>query len=188
MLVVSLPCSSLHQNQLQLYQSTVVVLLDKRQEEQKAKVMENIGNSHFSDNAHIEKEGRAEVENRKWNRRGIKRTKSKWEERTGMLEIYRIKIFEECDHSIKTQLIILQIREFEGMLSCIDVSLSIWDQPEGKFLFGLCLEITFICSSLPLSAPSQRSPALIGTDSLTPTIERRAMPSPVPAGLGQVVA
>lgn len=42
-----------------------------------------------------------------------------------MLEIYRIKIFEECDHSIKTQLIILQIREFEGMLSCIDVSLSI---------------------------------------------------------------
>lgn len=65
MLVVSLPCSSLHQNQLQLYQSTVVVLLDKRQEEQKAKVMENIRNSHFSDNAHIEKEGRAEVENRK---------------------------------------------------------------------------------------------------------------------------
>jgi len=43
----------------------VVVLLDERHGEQKAKVMENIGNSDFSDNPHIEKEGRAEVENRK---------------------------------------------------------------------------------------------------------------------------
>lgn len=49
----------------------------------------------------IEKKGEQKGKYRKWGKRGIKRTKSKWDKRQNMLKTYRVPMLEVCDQIVK---------------------------------------------------------------------------------------